>query len=173
MTGPATNAATITTVWKVMGKRVAVIYLAAVAVSALAAGLVLDAFFRGGIAHSMSHSHWMLPDLVNTISAAALLGVLGYAFIQPAKVGEAPKAAAEGEITHLTIAGMTCNHCAGAVQKALAESRGVTSAEVDLKKGEAVVSGAGFDLAELVKAVESLGYRVTRTGERSVHDRSK
>ncbi|MHC4591996.1 MAG: permease [Planctomycetota bacterium] len=42
MTGPATNAATIGTVWKLLGKRSAVAYLATVALTALASGLVLD-----------------------------------------------------------------------------------------------------------------------------------
>ena len=173
MTGPATNAATITTVWKIMGKRIAVIYLAAVAVSALVAGLVLDALFRGNVAHTMSHAHWMLPGYVNTICAAALLGVLAYGFFQPVKVGEAPKAAAEGRIIRLSIEGMTCNHCANAVQRALAGSPGVASVEVDLRKGEAIVAGSGFDLAGLTRAVESLGYRVTAAGEPGVPDRSE
>jgi uncharacterized membrane protein YraQ (UPF0718 family)/copper chaperone CopZ len=165
MTGPATNAAAITTVWKVMGRRIAAIYLAAVAVSALVAGLVLDMVFKGSGAHAMAHAHWMLPGYVNTICAFALLGVLAYAFFQPTKVGEAPKTAEEGRIIHISIEGMTCNHCASAVRRALGEIRGVVSAEVDLRKGEAVVSGAGLDAAQLTKAVEALGYRVTGTGE--------
>jgi len=165
MTGPATNAAAITTVWKVMGKRIAAIYLAAVAVSALVAGLVLDMMFKGNGAHAMAHAHWMLPGYVNTICAFALLGVLAYTFFQPTKVGEAPKAAEEGRIIRLSIEGMTCNHCANAVRRALVEIRGVASAEVDLRKGEAVVSGAGLDAAQLTKAVEALGYRVTGTRE--------
>ena len=40
--GPATNAATITTLWKVLGWRTAAPYLVTVAVSALGAGLLLD-----------------------------------------------------------------------------------------------------------------------------------
>jgi uncharacterized membrane protein YraQ (UPF0718 family)/copper chaperone CopZ len=165
MTGPATNAATITTIWRILGKRIAVIYLAAVAASALAAGFVLDALFKGSVAHTMSHGHWMLPGYLSTIFAVALLGVLAYTFFQPTKVGEAPKAAAEGRVLHLSIAGMTCNHCANAVQRALAGSPGVSSAEVDLKKGQAIVSGAGFDTARLTAAVEALGYRVKEARE--------
>ena len=41
MTGPATNAATFTTIWKVLGSTTAVIYLATVAGCALAAALFL------------------------------------------------------------------------------------------------------------------------------------
>lgn len=165
MTGPATNAATITTVWKIMGKRIAGIYLAAVAASALAAGLILDALFRGSGSHAMTHSHWMLPGSVNTISAIALLAVLGYAFFRPAKVGAIVETVGNGRTVRISIEGMTCNHCANAVRRALLESPGVASAEVDLKRGEAVVAGNGYDPAQLTKAVESLGYKVKEIKE--------
>ncbi len=42
ITGPATNAATISTIWKVMGRRTAIIYLIVVAVFALLSGLAAD-----------------------------------------------------------------------------------------------------------------------------------
>ncbi len=161
MTGPATNAATITTVWKIMGKRIAGIYLGTVAVSALAAGLVLDAVTGGSAAHSMAHSHWMLPGIANTIAAFALLAVLGYAFFRPAKVGGVDETAGAGRTVRVAIEGMTCNHCANAVRRALLESAGVSSVEVDLKRGEALVAGNGLDEAQIAKAVESLGYQVT------------
>ena len=165
MTGPATNAATITTVWKIMGKRIAGIYLASVAVSALAAGLILDVFFKGSGGHAMTHTHWMLPGYVNTLCAFALLAVLGFAFFQPSRVGEAPETAGKGRRIRVFIAGMTCSHCAKAVQRALVESPGIASAEVDLKKGEATVAGNGFEVAQLTQAVEALGYKVTGTDE--------
>lgn len=165
MTGPATNAATITTVWKIMGKRIAFIYLLTIAVSGLAAGLVLDFVLKGSAAHEMAHSHWMLPGYVSTICAAVLLGVLAYAFFQPAKAGEAPGVPADERTVRILIEGMTCNQCANAVRRSLLESSGVRGAVVDLKKGDAVVSGSGFDVALLEKAIEALGYRVKGTGE--------
>ena len=47
MTGPATNAATITTVWKTMGRRAAGIYLGTVAGASIIAGLLIDATGTG------------------------------------------------------------------------------------------------------------------------------
>lgn len=161
MTGPATNAATITTVWKLMGRRIAGIYLAAVAGSALAAGLILDGIVGASGSHSMAHPHGMLPGAASTIAAFALLAVLGYAFFKPAKVGSVAEAGDAGRTVRVSIGGMTCAHCANAVRRALLESPGVSSAEVDLKRGEAIVAGSDFDEARLAKAVESLGYRVT------------
>lgn len=160
MTGPATNAATVMTVWKIMGKRIMIIYLAAIAASALSAGLVLDLILNGAGAHAAVHAHWMLPAYVKTACAAVLLGVLFYAFFPPSKVGDVSHAADEGRMLRISIAGMTCNHCAEAVRRALLESPGVASAEVDLGKGEAVVAGDGFETSRLSKAVEALGYRI-------------
>ena len=44
--GPATNAATFTTIWKVLGRRTAGLYLVTIAVSAVACGLLLDGLFK-------------------------------------------------------------------------------------------------------------------------------
>jgi copper chaperone CopZ len=52
-----------------------------------------------------------------------------------------------------------------AVQRALAASPGVLSADVDVRKKRAIVSGDGFDLDQLTKAVEALGYRVREARE--------
>jgi len=102
---------------------------------------------------------------VNTIGALALLAVLGYAFVRPAKVGKVGGAGGAGRTIRISIEGMTCNHCANAVRRALLESAGVASAEIDLKRGEATIAGEGFDPAQLVRAVESLGYTVGKIGE--------
>jgi hypothetical protein len=40
--GPATNAAAITTIWKVLGRRTVALYLITVIVSAIGCGLLLD-----------------------------------------------------------------------------------------------------------------------------------
>jgi hypothetical protein len=78
MTGPATNAAAFVTIWKVLGRRTAIIYLLTVAVCALAAGLSLDAMFGdlGGQIHS--HYHKMGATPFEHISAVILLIVLGF-----------------------------------------------------------------------------------------------
>ena len=65
--------------------------------------------------------------------------------------------------TVLKIEGMTCNHCKMSVEKALKGINGVESAEVDLAKKEAVVTGSvGYD--DLAKVVETAGYKVTKDG---------
>ncbi len=79
MTGPATNAATITTVWRMLGRKTATVYLAVVAVSALAAGVVLDLIYTSTGDRVDAISHIMTPAWVKVVSAVVLLGVLAYA----------------------------------------------------------------------------------------------
>lgn len=57
----------------------------------------------------------------------------------------------------LQIGGMTCEHCVGAVTKALKSVAGVDSVSVDLGAGRARVDGKA-DAASLVRAVEKQGY---------------
>ncbi|MDI6879831.1 MAG: cation transporter [Desulfitobacteriaceae bacterium] len=61
--------------------------------------------------------------------------------------------------TVLKIEGMTCMHCKMSVEKALKGVAGVTSAQVDLAKNQAVVNGEA-DRAAMAKAVEVAGYKV-------------
>lgn len=81
MTGPATNAATLLTLHHTMGRRTAGLYLVSVAVSALASGLLLDAFFTGAGLQARAGTAWEVPAWVQTISAVVLLAVLGFAIL--------------------------------------------------------------------------------------------
>ena len=83
MTGPATNAAAIATLWKVLGKQTALIYLGVVAVSALGSGLLLDYVFRIGNIAPGHVQVWMLPQGVKTLSAIALMVIIGAAVLKP------------------------------------------------------------------------------------------
>lgn len=64
-----------------------------------------------------------------------------------------------GAKTVLRVEGMTCMHCKMSVEKALKSVEGVESANVDLMRKEAVVTGSAARDA-LVKAVEDAGYSV-------------
>ena len=62
--------------------------------------------------------------------------------------------------THLKIEGMTCQHCVSHVTEALESVSGVTSAKVNLKKGEAVVKSEDTPHEQLSAAVAAAGYKV-------------
>jgi hypothetical protein len=159
MTGPATNAATIATTWKVLGRRPTAIYLAAMLLAAFAGGMVLDQFLTGEAVVAARHSAWM-PTWVQYAAGVVLLAVLAVnAFYRPH-----PRADMGGDgaadALKLDIKGMTCSHCADTVRRALLSTPGVTAATVDLDAGTAVVRGEEFDAAALRKSVESVGYDV-------------
>ncbi len=84
MTGPATNAASFVTIWKVLGKVTAITYLATVAGCALLGGILLDYIATGFDFEIGTRPHWMLPPIVKYMSAVALLAVLAFAiFTKP------------------------------------------------------------------------------------------
>ena len=90
MTGPATNAASFVTIWKILGRRTAITYLLTVAGCALASGILLDSIAAGIDFNVVSKPGWMLPQIVKYIAAVVLLGVLGYAiFTKPKNTTEA------------------------------------------------------------------------------------
>jgi copper chaperone len=63
----------------------------------------------------------------------------------------------------LKIQGMTCNHCVMRVAKALKALQGVQDAQVDLAKGEAVVTydDQKVTTEKMSFAVVEAGYKVT------------
>jgi hypothetical protein len=185
ITGASTNPATFTTVWKVLGRRTALVYLTTVALSAVGCGLLLDrvaSFVPMGVPDVYAHHHEMSAgDWFSTFSAIALLAVLGYAYFaawhehaeahahqHPAHAAHPavslPATGATGqpgpESVVLAIAGMTCDHCAERVRHALAECPGVRSVEINVDRGRAVVNGAGLDPELLSSTVSELGYTV-------------
>jgi len=161
MTGPATNAATIVTVWKTMGRRVAIIYLSTVAVMAIASGLLLDHLvtLRGGA--GLPRMPAMLPPWAKTLAAIALLTVLVSAIVRTRRRSRASAPSPERPPgLRMRISGMTCAHCVANVQGALAAVEGVDTVDVDLKRGVALVTGTGLEIDALTNVVENLGYRV-------------
>jgi len=76
MTGPATNAASLATIYGAFGKKTALIYLSTVAFCSLGFGLFIDYLaFDIGI-KMVSQKMWMMPKIVNNICAVILLVVL-------------------------------------------------------------------------------------------------
>lgn len=81
MAGPATNAATIAAVWKVLGKKTAFLYLLTVAVFSIIFGMMIDYFFASaGISASNGHmGHAGFSPFIKNASAIILFGLVGFA----------------------------------------------------------------------------------------------
>jgi uncharacterized membrane protein YraQ (UPF0718 family)/copper chaperone CopZ len=179
ITGPATNGATITTLWRILGKRSVVIFLLTVAVGALATGVAVDSLVASEIVGPMAmvpvadtvmadHEHhgedggigWWIRQA----SAIALILLLVNALWpqpQPMPKGEQSMSAnGRDESLEMSVAGMRCNGCVESVKRALNECDGVDEASVDLAGGRAVVLGSGFDRTAVAAAVRALGFEV-------------
>ncbi len=168
--GPATNAATIATVWKVMGKTTAAIYLGTVFVGAVFSGLLFDGFsgrFGFTVSHQMAHDHAHGGEnaLMNIFWAVVLAVVVLHSMygrhLYALRKKEDNTVAQGNKFSmriELTITGMTCSHCATAVARALRGVAGVEEAEVALENGKATVAGNDINVEALEAAVTELGY---------------
>ncbi|MGB2987872.1 MAG: SO_0444 family Cu/Zn efflux transporter [Phycisphaerae bacterium] len=177
--GPATNAATFTTIWKVLGQRTAILYLVTVAASAVACGLLLDWLVPtaeavlptlGSHIHGVAESGWFYDA-----GAIVLLAVLALSYLATGWHKSTVEHADEGysdagvssadQRVELLVSGMTCSHCAESARHALASCVGVESVEVDLQKRRAVVAGVDLDRQQLAAAVTELGFAVDVRGD--------
>jgi hypothetical protein len=175
ISGPATNAATLTTLWRVLGRRTVIIFLLTVAVGAIVSGWAVDGLIGAGVVPATAiltptdvtgHDHgrasagnvsWWLQQ----VAAVALLLVLGNA-LRPRRAAtrseEETMAASSRSSIELKISGMRCNGCVQSVTRALQEVEGVESVDVQLEGGVARVTGTPPMPAALGDAVTSLGF---------------
>jgi len=81
ITGPASNAASITTVSRLLGRRSAAVYLTMLAVCALSAGLLMDALGTVKIPESVAHACKEGPGLFGSVAAVGLLVLLAQSLL--------------------------------------------------------------------------------------------
>ncbi len=168
VTGPATNAATIAMIYKVLGRRVAFLYILTIAITAMGGGLLLDQILQTS-GQSMMHEHGeMLPMWFQLATTVLLLAMLGWGMISPLinrrKAAAATCCSGEGEAmrqVQLQITGMTCQGCARNVHRTLLGCAGVKAASVNLADATATLDGTDFDLAAVRQALKDEGFDVT------------
>ncbi|MCX6253126.1 MAG: permease [Bacteroidia bacterium] len=176
MAGPATNAATITMIGKVLGKKSLIGYLGAIITGALLSGLFIDYFlpaewFR--VSEHFSHMGYdhsgMLPVWLKTASAIilSLLIINGYIqkYLNTRKMST-KNIALSGfptiNIKTIWVGGMTCNHCKSNVENSIKSIQGVKDVNVDLTTGKVNITGDSFDLGKIKSGIESIGYKIVK-----------
>ena len=176
MAGPATNAATITMIGKVLGKKSLIGYLGAIITGALLSGLIIDYFlpaewFRVSEHFShMGHDHsGMLPFWLKIGSAVilTLLIINGYLqkYLNSRKISTTdvtPSGFATENIQTIHVGGMTCNHCKANVDNSIKSAEVVKDVSVDLTTGKVKITGNYFDLAKIKSGIESIGYKIIK-----------
>ena len=85
LAGPATNAATLTVLFKTLGKRTAATYLSAIAVCSLVMGLALDGIFKlfGNSPVEYLSEGGVIPHSAGNTAAFILAALLLWALIKP------------------------------------------------------------------------------------------
>lgn len=163
ISGPATNAAAVTVLWKLLGRKATVIYILTMIVGSVGAGLVFDAlnetFSESVLEQIACHSELKTWEHG---SAILMLVIMFYAFyrsqIKKQNCLSCSSKALELPDIVIEIVGMSCQNCANAVEKAIKEVAGVDDVSVSLKDKCANIYGDKLDGSELIKAVEDLGY---------------
>jgi uncharacterized protein len=176
MAGPATNAATITVLWKVFGKRTMIIYLISIIAGALFFGILTNEFlprewFTGPIqhVHGESHEHGILPQWLQIASSILLTLLIINALIRryhiklfshkiiPVSVINNNNSSTMKVLT-VIVKGMTCNHCKATIEESIGKIPGINSVDADIISGKVIITGENFNLDQIRLKVESVGY---------------
>lgn len=162
MAGPAANFASIILLSRAQGRRATAIYVASVAATAIAVGLVIDTFLPASWfippvgAHAACHH---AAGLFPTICSVTLISLLIYsAFVNRRHSSDINNTDMNTRIYKVN--GMACAHCKASVEKAVSALEGVESVAVDLSRGTAAVSG-DIDPAKVAEAIGLAGFEAT------------
>jgi hypothetical protein len=171
--GPATNAATITLIGNVMGRKIVGIYLGTIAFFSVAAGLlfngIVNNFFNGSLpmGNMAGHIHnQMSPYTLVSIFFLVLLTLSLFRSYFPElwaktivrKKNDTPSDGQE-QVCTIGIEGMTCKNCVKHVTEDIQKVQGITGVQVSLKEKSVKVSGA-FEINAVKKAITGAGYTV-------------
>ncbi len=159
MAGPATNAATITVLWKSLGKKATLAYLISIIAGALLFGIIIDyalptEWFTISADEVNQHIHKASDSWIAISSAIVLISLILYVEIKkiiPKKVKVMDNAVV------YKVDGMTCNHCKNSVETNLKKLPNVIDAVVDLENKSVNVKGTASK-DEVKKLINELGY---------------
>jgi hypothetical protein len=163
MAGPATNVASLTVLWKSLGKATTLVYLGTIIGGALLFGLLIDqlpaAWFQFASNH-IGHEHGgLIPVWLSYTSSTVLflLIINGFRlkYFSKNNLNATPM---KNESVLLHVSGMTCNHCKANVENNLKKVAGVELVIADITADKVSVEGTDIDPAALGKVIEELGY---------------
>jgi uncharacterized protein len=175
MAGPATNAATITVLGKVMGRKALTGYLVSIIGSALFFGLMVDNFlprewftsFINGSGHNHSHG---LPFWIELSSTILLIIMILNIYIgkivkrfkeKHHKINtglQIDDATNQNEYNVVKVKGMDCNNCKINLEKSIGALVGVEEVEANISNSTIKIKARVFDNEKVKKAVEDLGH---------------
>lgn len=161
MAGPATNAASILVVGKVLGRKTMITYLASIIAGAIGFGLIIDyllpaSWFTLPISNVTEAGCHTQVSWVKVISSIVLVLLLLNAMIQKYLNSKKIKQTIMMNKVY-RVGGMSCNHCKTSIEKNIGKLEGVTSVKVDLDDGYVYVEGNLSEQA-FQQTIEELGF---------------
>lgn len=160
MAGPAANFASFTLISREMGRKSAIIYLAAIIIGAMVFGLAIDYLLPSEWFNIRSiHSNNMQEQSFNLFSTvcSAILSVLLIVTFIKRHIHKQLKT--ENMTKEYLIKGMNCPHCQATVTKSISNVKGVEQVDVNLSTGKAIVEGE-HSTDDVIDAVRSAGFDV-------------
>ena len=155
MAGPATNVATVGAVFRGIGKRSGIIYLATLIFGSLALALAFDELLTLEMvmpSHDHEHAAWW-----QVAPAIALLLMFAKFAIEDLQLMLNKSQSQSFDLT-IEVSGMTCNGCVGRLQKTLLAHEEIDAAQVQLEPGQAKVSGT-IQESQLMQVIEGTGFK--------------
>lgn len=174
MAGPATNAATMTVLGNVFGRRTLIIYLISIVIGAYFFGTIVNEFlprewFLDPIRHihGGEHAHGILPYWLEAGSAILLALLIANALYNKYLSRYFKRKTAEQETIiypemknmEIIVQGMTCSHCEAAIENNVSALEGIDHVKADLTTGKVKIRGERIDLDKIREKVEGLGYK--------------
>jgi len=173
LAGPATNAATITMIGKILGKRSLFTYLGTIVIGALSFGLIIDyvlptEWFTQIVNQHLGHNHlsdsqgknlnwWQITSGI----ALTLLIVNGYIqkHLNSKQQLNNEIKNTKMETQTIKVQGMTCNHCKANVETNLTKLPFIERAVVNLSDKTVSLEGDKIEIEKAKQTIESLGYK--------------
>ena len=165
MAGPASNAASILVVGKVLGKRSMLVYLIAIITGAVLFGFGIDyllprEWFTAPVAQYEA-CHDAGISIFSYICTALLLVLLVRALWPWKHHHHHHEEEVLTSCIIYNVEGMNCSHCAENVKQAIAAVEGVEQVEVSLHEGKASIVGSHRE-EDILLAVESIGFKASK-----------
>lgn len=172
MAGPASNAASILVVGKVLGKRSMSLYLLSIVMGAVLFGFAIDyllpsEWFTAPVAQ-FAACHEESIGLFSYTCTALLLVLLLRALLPWHFLGghkhhhhHGAETAEKETCIIYDVEGMKCSHCAENVQRAIATVDGVERVTVSLHDGTARITGSPIE-SDILHAIDSLGFHAKK-----------
>lgn len=159
--GPATNAATVTVVSGMLGKKTLAIYLAVLTIGTLGMGAATDWVFAsaGWTVPAIQHLHNHGTESGGIFSNVVAIGLLALSTYYLALPLLRKLKSTRGEhMIEFTVADMTCGHCAKNIENAVCHIEGVKSVHANPDTKKVQIDAAEGTRQQLLEAISKAGY---------------